>query len=250
MTLSSPVHHAIRALQVTSAQFLRREGFHHSQCHACLQGRYPTGTTPIFHRHYRVQANRFEHSESMGSNAHLWRLQPGRRRLFHDLLFPLPSPHAQASQIRRLVSVYVLVLSNTPALQPKLCPTLPLVLSTSASLQLACIRPFSNPPPSTSLPHTTHRSLLSPFRALPCIATSSLLPIKSRYLDPGHLRRLAQAMCKFVWPRLTHPIRRRPELCHLHAPHAKPQHPRKMRASSIYLRYTNVFTNTFLFSTS
>lgn len=159
MTIPPPVQHAIRALQVTSAQFLRRERFHHPQCHACLQGRHPTGARPIFHRRYRIRTNRFENSESVGSNAHLWCLQPRRRRLLYDLLLPLPSTHAQASQIRRLVSTCASTFEHSHPSTPK--SALPLMLSISASLHLARICPILQSPhqrsfcpiPSTFLFH-------------------------------------------------------------------------------------------------
>lgn len=138
------------------------------------------------------------------------------------------------------------VLSNLPNFSQTLpYPALPLVLSTSASFYPTI--PFLQSPPSTSLPHTppSFPSISYPGSALH--SHCSPFPFKPRHLDPGHLRHLAQAMCKFVWPRSTHSIRQRPELCRLPAPHAKPQHPRKMRASSGQHRDAKLFTNLLLF---
>jgi hypothetical protein len=44
------------------------------------------------------------YSESVGSYAHFRCMQLGRRRLFHDLLLPVPRLDTEAPQIRHLVS--------------------------------------------------------------------------------------------------------------------------------------------------
>lgn len=126
-------------MQVTMAQFLRRKGFHHRPRRACRQ-------EP--RRRSRMQANRFEHSESMGSNAHLWRLQPGRRCLLHDLLFPLPSALAQASQVRRFVSVCAFTFNLPHFSQSLPYPTLSAI---DFNLASACLGLQS---PSISTPST------------------------------------------------------------------------------------------------
>lgn len=134
------------------------------------------------HRSSRMKANRFEHSESMGSNAHLWRLQSGRRRLLHDLLLPLPSAHAQASQIRRLVSVCAFTF-NLPLFSQILpysyLSTIHFSLASACCFSLQSRLPLAHPlplylytPSSPSFPQSG--------RALPCIATSSPLLSKSR----------------------------------------------------------------------
>ena len=81
----------------------------------------------------------FVTSESMGPNAHFWRLQPWRRGLLHDLLLPLPSADAQATKVRRSVSVRA---SHCESYLP-FCPLLgPLCLTLSADTP--------DPPPSGS----------------------------------------------------------------------------------------------------
>lgn len=96
-------------------------------------------------RRSRMQANPFEHSESMGSNAHLWRLQPGRRRLLHDLLLPLPSAHAQASQVRRFVSVCAFTF-NLPHFSQNLAHST--LSAIDFSIASACLS-LQSPSPST-----------------------------------------------------------------------------------------------------
>lgn len=168
------------------------------------------------HRNYRVQANRFEYSESMGSNAHLRRLQPGRRRLLYDLLLPFPSAFAQASQIRRPVSVRASTFRLLHFFQTLSYTTLSAIkfsLASACMFSLPSPSPNSHPPPPTSLPlypHLPRHAIPSRIRVLPCIATLSSLPFKPRHPYPGHSRRLAQTMCMFVWLRLTHSIRRLP----------------------------------------
>ena len=144
-----PVRGARHAMQVTRAQFLRREGFHHRPRRACRQGRHPTQEQP--HRS-RMQANRLEHSESMGSNAHLWRLQLGRRRLLHDLLLPLPSAHAQASQVRRFVSVFAFTFNLPHFSQSLPYPTLSAI---GFNLASACL--------SLQSPSQAHPLLFHPY---------------------------------------------------------------------------------------
>lgn len=102
-------------------------------------------------RRSRMQANRFEPSESMGSNAHLWRLQPGCRRLLHDLLLPLSSAHAQASQVRRLVSVCAFTFNLPHFSQSLPYPTLGAI---DFSLASACL--------SLQSPSLTTSSTFSP----------------------------------------------------------------------------------------
>jgi hypothetical protein len=128
--------------------------------------------------------------------------------LLHDLLLPLPSAYAQASQIRRPVSVCA-----SPFHLPHFSQTLP--YPTLSAIKFSLALAFHPPSPNRHpLPlylhtfHTSHHVLPSRIRVLSCIATLSPLPFKSRHPYPGHSRRLARAMCKFVWPRLTHSIRR------------------------------------------
>ena len=82
-------------------------------------------------------------SESMGPHAHFRCMQPGRRRLFHDLFLPVPRLITEAPKIRRSVSCLGRgphfrgwIFLAFPLLLP-FCP--PIFLSLSISL-------YSDPP--------------------------------------------------------------------------------------------------------